>query len=57
MKLNRKELRYILEGLSVLRDKLKEEEGSDFPNSEAYYEVWDVMDKVKVEWMLEGIED
>lgn len=49
MELNKKELRYILEGLSVLRDKLKEEEGSDFPNTESYYEVWDVMDKVRVE--------
>jgi len=49
MKLDKKELLYVLEGLSTLRDKLKEEEGSDFPNSEAYYEVWDVMDKVRVE--------
>lgn len=49
MELNKKELRYILEGLSVLRNVLKEDGEIDVPNTESYYEVWDVMDKVRVE--------
>jgi len=49
MKLSNQELIYILEGLSIFRDDLKDEGDIDIPNTKAYYEVWNLMDKVRVE--------
>ena len=43
MKENKEELRYILEGLGMLRNELKEDSIFD------YYAVWGLMDRVRVE--------
>ena len=49
MGLTKEELLYVLEGLSMFRDELKEDGDIDIPNTKAYYEVWNLMDKVRVE--------
>jgi len=43
MGLTKEELLYVLEGLEMLRDKLKEDSVFD------YYAVWGLMDDVKIE--------
>ena len=43
MKLSNQELIYILEGLSIFRDDLKEDSVFD------YYAVWGLMDDVRIE--------
>lgn len=40
------EMFYILEGLDMFRDQLKEDSTLEIPNTQHYYDVWDLMDKL-----------
>lgn len=46
IELTKTEIYYILEGLDMFRDQLKEDSTLEIPYTQTFYDVWDLMDKL-----------
>lgn len=46
VKLTNQEITFILEGLSMFKDQLKEDGTFEIPNTTDFYKVWDLQDKL-----------